>query len=522
MQRSNLKPRVFAPWFGVAMVAALLFAASCGGSTSTSSGTTPHQGGSLVIARTEATATLDPTATFDNESIWVLEQIYNSLYTVNKAGTGVIPSLATSYTLSQNQLTWTFTLRSGVKFSNGHTMTSADVKFSLDRARKSTEGLGYLDAAISSIDAPNPSTVVIHTSDPWAPLLADISLFTNSIIPANFGGETEQRFFQSPVGTGPFKLSSWQPGGSLTVVRNPYYWQPGLPYLNKVTWTVVPDANTRVLQLEGNQAQIDEFPPYQSVATLAQTAGVTAEAFPSTEIYFLIMNEKEAPFNDIHVRQAISYAVDRQALVNSVLFGHGATSNSLFPPTLAFYDPDAQVPQYDLAKAKQEMAQSSVPNGFSATFLTSTDPTFTTIAQVVQQDLAAIGIHLTITTVDPTTIWTMQGDFQYQMSMGLWTMDIPDPDELVEFFYNSNGGSSCDYTNYQNTQMNSMVTDAASVFGAAQRQKLYSAIQVQGAQDLPNVPLLHAALAYGFSTKVHGFFVYPLGNYHLENVWLSN
>ena len=205
---------------------------------------------------------MNNTTVFDNESIWIFEQIFQTLYTVTPNGKGVQPMLATGYTVSADKKTYTFTLRSGVKFSTGQPMTSADVKFSIDQASAADKGWGYINTAVKSVAAPTPSTVVVTLKYPWAPLLADLSLFSNGIVPANYGGKTETQFYNAPVGTGPFKWEYWHKGSALKLVRNPNYWEKGKPYLNSVTWTDVPSDNTRQLQLKGGQAQIDEFPAW--------------------------------------------------------------------------------------------------------------------------------------------------------------------------------------------------------------------------------------------------------------------
>src|SRR5690349_15569958 len=177
--------------------------AACGGSSSSgsSSGGTstggPVHGGNLVIARTADSQSMNNTTVFDNESIWIFEQIFQTLYTVTPNGKGVQPELATSYKVSADKKTYTFTLRSGVKFSTGQPMTSADVKFSIDQASAAAKGWGYINTAIKSVEAPTPSTVVVNLKYPWAPLLADLSLFSNGIVPANYGGKTETQFYNA-------------------------------------------------------------------------------------------------------------------------------------------------------------------------------------------------------------------------------------------------------------------------------------------------------------------------------------
>ena len=212
----------------------------------------PKRGGDLIIARAIDTLALDPTTQADNESLWVDEQMYETLYGVTPDGKGLRPWLATSFKLSADKTIWTFHLRPGVRFNDGTPMTSADVTFSLDRAmRGPSSGFSYLDSAIKSVEAPNPSTVVVRTKYPWAPLIADLSIFTNGVVKKNLDGKTASQFFKHPISTGPFMLDHWTKGVELKLVRNPYYWQKGKPYLDSVTYKLVPNDNTRILELEG-------------------------------------------------------------------------------------------------------------------------------------------------------------------------------------------------------------------------------------------------------------------------------
>ena len=506
----------------LAVISALAVLAGCGSASSGSASGSPASGGDLVIARTQDSQSMNNTTVFDNESIWVFEQIFQPLYTVTPNGKSVMPWLATGYTVSADKKTYTFTLRPGVKFSNGKAMTSADVKFSLDQARAAAKGWGYIDTAIKSVADPTPSTAVITLKYPWAPLLADLSLFSNAIVPANYGGETETQFYNAPVGTGPFKWDYWHKGSALKLVRNPNYWQKGKPYLNSVTWTDVPSDNTRELQLKGGQAQVDEFPAWSTVSALQGTPNVTMSLFNSTRTDYLMLNEQTKPFQDVHVRRAISLAVNRSALVKAVLFGNGKPANSLFPPQVPFYQAATQGLQYNPAAAQQEMAKSSVPHGFSTTMLVSSGfSDDATIATILQSELKPLGIKLNIQTLDPNTVATDYQSLKYDMTLSYWTMDIPDPDELATFAVDPTSGARSFYTAYNNPTVVKDTHDAEQTLSTPARQSLYNYIQSQSASDAFMAFLYYSPYAYATTSSVHGFDVTPLGNYHMENVWLS-
>ena len=483
----------------------------------------PSRGGHLRIARIEDSQSFDKTNVFQNESIWLTQQIMESLYTVTPDGKGVKPWLATRYEVSKDRKTYTFHLRRGVRFSNGQPMTAADVKFSIDDARAPNRGWGYLDAAIKNIQVRDPQTVVFHLKYPWAPFLADIALFSNGIIPKNFAGQKRAEFYKHPIGTGPFMWDKRVVGQSVTFKRNPYYWQKGKPYLDNVTWTFVSDQNTRELQLRGGQIEINEFPPFNSIKKLQNTPGVKMSLFPSTRTDYLLMNENYAPLADRNVRRAISYAIDRAAIVRSVLFGFGKPANSFMPPQVPFYDPSAPGLQYNLARAKAELAKSKYADGFKVELLVGAgEQTENANGQIIQQALKELGITVNFRQVDTSTEFQQIQEQKYQLGFSYWTMDIADPDELVTFAVDPKGGGAKSFfTSYNNPRVVDLSHKAQREERPATRRALYKQIQRIAAQDAFMGFLYYSPFRYAYSTKVHGFFVYPLGNYHLEDVWLD-
>lgn len=505
-----------------ALLAAVLAVAACGGGGSGGNGQA-QRGGNLTIARTADSLTMDKTQMYDNESIWISLNVVEPLFEASNDGKSAIPWLATSYDLSSDKLSWTIHLRKGVKFHNGQPVTARDVKFSIEVNGQQGSQWQFINAAIKDITTPDDSTVVVTTKTPWAPMLADLALFANGIIPDNYAGESKDAFYQHPIGTGAFQWDHWTKGQDLKLKRNAHYWQPGKPYLDSVTWTNVPDDNTRILQLKGNQADVIEFPPWSSVSSLKSTPNVNVQIAESSRTDFLVFNQKNKPFQDVHVRRAIAYALDRQAMVKAALFGNGQVANSFLTPALFGYDPNLKAAPHDPQKAKQEMSQSSVPGGFSTTLmLGSGDVTANTLAQIVQQELKPLGIDITLRTVDPNSLATLQQNFQYDMGFSYDTTDIVDPDELTQFAVGGEpGGTFSLWTNYNNTQVNNWIASAETTMDKSQRTQLYAKIQQQVANDMPLVPLYYSPFVYGMSNKVHGLQVLPTGNYHLENTWLG-
>jgi peptide/nickel transport system substrate-binding protein len=515
----ELRRRKFLGLLGAAGAAGLLSA--CSSASAVSGG--KRNGGNLTIVRGLDAVSMNKTMVFDNASIWVYVQIYQTLFANTRDGRGVTPWLADSYTSSADKMTWTFKLKSGIRFSNGAPMTSADVKFSIDEASSTHGGWEFINAAIKNVTAPDPSTVVITTKYPWAPLLADLACPSNGIIPNNYGGKSGSEFYAAPIGTGPFMWDTWSIGSALTLKRNPHYWEPGKPALDSVTWQVVPDTISRALMIQGGQADIDEFPAFSSLDELRASGGVEVNVFPSTRTDYILMNQNKKPYQDVHVRRAISYAIDRQALVRAVLYGNGQVANSLFMPTVGYYDPKTPGLQYDMAKARQEMALSSVPHGFTTTYLASSgDTTDAAIAQILQASLAKLGITMNIQNGDPSAVHATQQQLDYEISHSFWTMDIADPDELVQFaLIPSTGGHSFE-TNFKDPQIISMAEEAEKTFDTVKRQQLYNQLQTAAAESAFLGFLFYQPFPYARLSNVQGFYVLPTGSYHMEDVYFSS
>lgn len=499
-------------------VSAVLALGGCASAGTGSGGST--EGGDLTIARSADIIAMDKTTTFDNNSIRVMQQIMEPLFMVSKDGSKVEPWLATDYTISDDKLVYTITLRDDVTFSNGDPMTAADVKFSIDENTASgAAGWGFVNDAISEIAVVDDTTVTVTLTRPWAPLIADLSIFANGIIPENYGGETAADFYKAPVGTGPFVWDSWTPGQSVKVTKNPDYWQVGKPTLDSVTWNVVADSNTRKLQVQGGQIDIDDTPDWSSVESLTAAAGVKVATFPSTQIDYIAFNQQRAPFDDVHVRQAISLAIDRDAMVDAVLFGNGEPAYSVLSPGTPYFDKNAGGASYDVKAAKDELAQSSVPDGFSTTLLIrSGDANQATIAQIMQAELKDIGITLEIVQLDPTANKQARLDSDFDMAWSAWTMDIPDPDQWTSFAVDPDGGSHSAFTYYSNPDVIALNREAAVEVDDTKRAALYADLQKQLSKDAFLAYLFYSPYVYATTDKIDGFHVTPLGNYHLEDV----
>ncbi|MCL2898405.1 ABC transporter substrate-binding protein [Brenneria tiliae] len=464
----------------------------------------------LIVGRYAPVESLDIASVFD-VSVYTADQIFEPLYIVGEDGQPK-PWLASSSADSDGGLTWTFKLRPGVKFSDGKPLNAEDVVFSLQRHVANGSGIPLL-APIASITAPDAGTVVIRLKEPYPALLADISAVSNGILPANFGGAGEEAFFKHPVGTGPFAFKSWEPGGTVTLKKNANYWNPGKPFFDEIAFTVVPDENQRVQQLLAGQIDvIDNLPPVR-YAELTKNADVTVSRGESWVIQILQFNTKDPHFSDVHVRRAVDLAIDRAALAKATSYGTSVPGASLLPPTSAFFDPDTPLPGYSLEKAKAELGRSAHPDGFSTTIFTpSGDQLRAQQAQIIQNQLAKIGITVKIESLDPAVIRerTHAGDYAFRLQESI--SDVSDPNIFLSYhLIPADGGSDSYWTFYDNPRLTDILRRARVEQNEARRGELYREAQAIIAADAPIIPLVYQSRLIAVRSNVEGVVAIPNG-----------
>jgi len=477
----------------------------------------------LTIGWDTETKTLDPVNNPQNPDIWVDVNIYDMLIRTGNDGKSLTPDLATSWNISKDGTVYTFHLRPGVKFHDGTTLTAADVKFCLDRARDPKQAWSWTLAAIKKVEAPNSSTVVVTLTHPWAPFLSDVSLFDAGIYPMAYFQKHGASYMSShPIGTGPYMFEKWVRGQYLRLKKNPNYFMAGKFPMQHVEFDLIPDANTRLLKVEAGELDVDNVLPHNQISAAKSNPAVQVVIDPSTETEYLDFNTRVKPFGDVNVRQAINHAIDRAALIRAVLYGIGTPANSFIPKGAIDHDPNIPVPTYDLKLAKQYLSKSSVPHGFSMTMeVAAGNKEYEQTAQVFQNEMAALGIKVTLNPMDPTTLFNNQNVGKYHFTETLWTNDIPDPDELVAFTCNYASGSWNFLTWYNNPKVTALSHQAEQSNDSATRQRLYYQIQEIWAHDVWIIALYYVPFVNAVSSHVHGFHENPLGYFNLQGVTKS-
>lgn len=473
--------------------------------------------GTLTMARATEPDSLDPIIPTDNQSIYTMLLIYDQLIRVAKDGKSVEAGLAEKWEISPDGKTFTFVLRDGVKFHNGDPVTPEDVIYSINRVKndeRSAWAEMYTD--IASIEAKDARTVVITTGKPFVPMLANLSMFAASIVPKKLG-ESGHDFNAKPIGSGPFVFDHWTQGQEIVLKKNPDYWQKGLPYLDEVKFVTVPEDNTRNLKVQAGEVDIAADIPFSSIAELKSNPNLEVRVDDLMRVDFIHMNNTKKPFDDVKIRQAINYAIDKEAIIKSVLFGYGRPANTFLPPMLGHDDSLPGYP-YDLAKAKELMAQSSQPNGFKVSLMVASGDTLgNQVAVIVKEQLAQIGVDVTIDQLEAGVKRQAWKDLTYEMSYQLMTSDVIDPDELT-MFGGVHASNQTFRTGYQNPEVDAKAFAAQGEVDGAKRLQLYKDIQKILLEDAPYVYLYYVPVAHAVGKQVQGFAPLLTGNYRLEEV----
>jgi len=499
------------------VIPATIPASIAGAARAAHTATAPRRGGTLIMARVADVETWDPTIPNDNMSIWAHLLVYDQLVQSSADGKGIVPGLAMSWAVSKDGKVWTFHLRHNARFSDGTPVTAEDVRFSFNR-QLSTAMNGYL----KRVDAVDPFTVRFTLKQVWAPFTYYLALWAYSVIPEHYFKKIgASAFGKRPMGSGPFIMTKWEKGKQITLKRNPYYWQSGKPYLDEVDLVMIGDDNTRMLKLQAGEVDIATDVPFNLITSLKANPQLQTQVTPLDRLDIIQMLDSKPPFNDVRVRQAMNYAVDKQAIIHAVLFGNGRVANS--PLALQkYWDPSIPPYAFNLAKAKQLMAQSKYSKGFKTTLLTvAGDTVFSQVAQIVKAELAPLGINVSIIQQEGTTQFNTIIAGKYQMAQDYVTSDVVDPAENVPFEVISPPIGSAFYTGYKSSTVNELYRKANLTLDDSTRQRLFSQLQRQVMQDAPFIFLYNVPSRSALRTRVKNFVILPTGNYHLENVWLS-
>ncbi|CAJ1003615.1 MULTISPECIES: ABC transporter substrate-binding protein [Brevibacillus] len=476
-------------WAAIFLSFSLLLSACSGGGGSASDTANPQpgqQGGSgkteLVVAADQDPVGLDPHKVPAASSARIYALVYDGLTRLDE-NLNVTPSLAEKWEISPDGKTVTFTLHKGVTFHNGREMTADDVKYSFERILNPETGSiakSYF-ASVDVIEAKDPHTVVFKLKHPDAALLTNMASSFAAIVPKEVADLNKEA-----VGTGPFILEKNEPGQYVLLKKNPDYFKTGLPKVDAIKFQIMKDEAERLAAIRSGKVDIASISA-DSATLLEGKPGVQVKSYQSLEYSYLGINVKKKPFDDPRVRQAISYAVDRNQIVQTVWKGQASLTGPISPAAANWALDPAAYDSYkqNLDKAKQLLAEAGYPNGFDTVIETaSTYPDMVETAQVLQQQLKAIGINARINQLEWGNYIETWKSKEMSLLVGRNTSGT-DSDRSLRFFFHTEG--SANVWNYSNPRFDELVVTALQTVDQTERKKLYDEAQKLLVEDAPNL-----------------------------------
>lgn len=462
--------------------------------------------------------TLDPIASSDNPSIWTQLLIYDQLVRPSADGTKIEAGLADKWEISPDGKTYTFHIRENAKFSDGKPVTADDVIFSLKRAAGEKSGWARFFKPITGFDKVDDRTVKLSLDAPFTPMLNNLALFSASILPAAQLQQKGDRFFEAPVGSGPFSLKAWQKGQRVSLEKNPNYWQQGKPAVQQASLEIIGDDNARILKLKANELDAAMDIPFNQVAMLQKDSNIKTAVAKVFRTDLVQLNTGKKPFDDIRVRQALNYAVNKQTLIQGVLKGNGEPAASSLP-IMAHHNTDIKPYPFDLAKARQLLSEAGLAEGFSSTLLIpSGDVTARQIGLVIQNALGKIGVKIQLQTIESGSQFTTTKAGNYEMSLTYTTSDTIDPDQLIGFTAVNPERANALHTNWKSDRVNALYAQERTTPEGQARGQLFQEIEAIVNKEAPFIFLYHQGVPYAYRSNVEGFSVLPTSNYRLEEV----
>jgi len=473
-----------------------------------------RSGGPFVIALGDNIRTIDPigSPSVDAASERVRTLIFNSLVKKNEQF-DYVGELASDIKRSDDNLTFTFTLRDGVKFHDGRPFTSADAKYTLDLVFSSTfaksasfyEGTGAeRKSFIKSVEAPDAHTLVVTTTKPWTGLLPN--LVPVSIIPKD-GYETQK---DHPLGTGAFKFVSYDSSQQvLDLQSNPDYWD-GAPHIPVVRVRVISDTNALQAELRSGRVHIAPLPTSLSpdaIKLLGQDPKLQVLQFTGSNLNLLTFNCSQPPLNDVRVRQAIAYAVDREAMIRDLLLGQGKIAHSILPEESWAYHA-GQKYSFDPSMAKKLLDEAGLrdPDGDGPKMrfekpvvfkVSGSSVAAKNYAGVIQNYLKNVGVPVTIETAELNTLFDELRRGNFQIFYGQWVGGNQDPIFFKDLFATSEipteTRASRNRSRYSNRELDALIDEAVNTFDREKAKLLYARIQDIVTRDVPALPLWYQA-----------------------------
>ncbi len=535
LKRSGSRPGAarFGVW-AVAWASMVLAIGACSGNGSSS--VDLRRENVFVFGRGQDSVGLDPAHEDDGESFNVTGNIYDTLVRFKVESTEVEPSLAESWEISEDGKVYTFHLLKGVTFHDGTPFNADAVLFSFLRQHdpkhefadvggpyKYWDNMG-MSQIVKAIEKVDDLTVRFRLVRSEAPFLANLAMNFASIVSPTAVVKMRKQFNFHPVGTGPFMFESWQRGQKIVLRKNPHYFG-GPVKLDKVVFAAIPDNSVRFQAFKAGKLDGFNFPNPFELDAIRSSPGVRFLTQEGMNICYLALNTQKPPFDNVLVRRAINYAINKQAIIDNFYQGLGTVAKNPLPPVVWGYHKELVPYSYDPAKARELLAEAGFPDGFETTLWAMSNPrpyilAPDKVAAAVIADLEQIGVRARKVTYDWPTYLEKTDHGQHDMAFLGWSGDNGDPDNFL-YMLLSKTGATIPATNiafYRSDAFTDLLEKAKVLTDQNQRAALYRQAQEIFHRDAPWVPVAHSVQVMIVRDNVEGFHLHPTSRVDFRGV----
>lgn len=484
------------------------------------------RGGTLKVGKGILLSTLDPTKVTARDSDYdVICQIYEPLVRADANG-NLVSGLAESWDIVDDT-TIVFHLRTDVKFHDGTEFNADAVKANFDYYMD--EAVGAIFASelkcVESVEVVDSAAVQINLNQPSSTFIMDLTNYSGLMIAPSALAQGAEYLASNACGTGPFKVADYAEGVSITLEANQDYYLDGedgqpLPYLDRVEITMITDQTTKVNSLLAGDIHLTDYLTTTGIEQLETNSNFTLQRIATSDIYTLFCQIDDEVLSNQKVRQALAYAIDRDALADVITRGYGFASNWACDPDQWFYS-DYTPYTYDIEKAKSLLAEAGYPDGVTLTMQCISREPDNTVMQVLQQQVAAAGITLVLESMERTewvSIWTTEHTGQ----LGLAKMTVPRVDAYVQLNTNMGATSANNYSTYKGEEFNTLLQSLSGIYDIEEQKEALQKAQEVYLNDCASIFLYQMPRYDAYASNVQNFTTLALGAWDLSQIWLAN
>ncbi len=475
----------------------------------------------IVFAMNGDIVALDPAQQQDTTSSIILKHVYSTLMDTDNDG-NLVGDLAESYEINEDGTAFTYKLREDAVFADGTPVTAQDVKFTYDRAKDMPKTKSNT-SKIQEVVVDNDHQVTIKLVEPYAPFAtivtsSNLSILSEAAVTAagDAYGDVD-----NILGSGPFVVKEWVPNDHYVIERNESYWGE-MPITTSITCRVIPEGSARTIALEAGEVDLVWSVDPTDCANVEANPDVLLLSQPSSSIEYVGMNVTKEVFADQRVRQAINYALDKQAFVDTIIEGRGTIANSYINSAIPGWTDEVEAYPYDPEKAKELLAEAGYPDGFSCKIYVNGDVR-TRSAQMIQAQLAEVGITVDISTYEWGALLDSLNAGEHEMFILGWSNSSFDADSSTyQLFHSSNHGATGNRAFMTDEKVDQLISDAAQETDNAKRMELYKELQFYLHDFSPWCPLYYRDDNVGVRADLKGFELHKGANHYHGNLYYEN